>query len=134
MKKIAWLIYVGLALLQWANVAQARSSQDLQEAYQNQISDIQVQSSGTVVRILKDDNRGSRHQKFILKLASGLTVLIAHNIDLAPRISAISEGDIVQFYGEYEWNTKGGVIHWTHRDPNNHHVHGWLKHQGRLYQ
>ena len=134
MKKLSLFMYVGLVLLQWASVAQARSSQGLQDAYQKHKSDIQVEGSGRVVRVLNDDNRGSRHQKFILKLASGLTILIAHNIDLAPRISTISEGHMVQFYGEYEWNTKGGVIHWTHRDPNNQHVHGWLKHKGRLYQ
>jgi len=40
----------------------------------------------------------------------------------------------VQFYGEYEWNSRGGVIHWTHRDPRNNHLHGWLKHQGRVYK
>lgn len=43
----------------------------LKEAYKSKKSDIQVQGSGTVIRILKDDNQGSRHQKFILKLSSG---------------------------------------------------------------
>ena len=106
----------------------------LQEAYADHKSDVQVNGSGTVVRVLRDDNKGSRHQKFILKLSSGQTILIAHNIDLAPRIKTIAQGDTVQFYGEYEYSSKGGVVHWTHRDPNNRHVHGWLKHQGTLYQ
>jgi len=95
---------------------------------------VQVKGSGTVIRILKDDNQGSRHQKFILKLSSGQTILVAHNIDLAPRINSISKGDSVQFYGEYEWNNKGGVVHWTHRDPNGNHIGGWLKHNRRVYQ
>lgn len=106
----------------------------LKEAYKSQKSDIQVKGSGTVIRILKDDNQGSRHQKFILKLSSGQTVLIAHNIDLAPRINSISKGDHVLFYGEYEWNNKGGVVHWTHRDHNGRHMGGWLKHNGNTYQ
>jgi len=53
----------------------------------------QVRGIGTATRILSDDNDGSRHQRFILRLASGQTVLIAHNIDLAPRISSLSTGD-----------------------------------------
>ena len=131
MKKLSILILVGFALLQWASVAQAISIND---AYENRKSNVQVKASGEVVSILKDDNQGSRHQRFILKLSSELTILIAHNIDLAPRINSISKGDTVQFYGEYEWNSKGGVIHWTHRDPNKHHVNGWLRHKGSLYE
>ena len=94
----------------------------------------QVQGSGRVVRILADDNDGSRHQRFILEMNSGQTLLVAHNIDLAPRISSLSIGDSVAFYGEYETNPQGGVIHWTHHDPQGRHVAGWLEHRGRRYQ
>ena len=97
-------------------------------------SNRQVQGRGVVVRILPDDTRGSRHQKFILKLSSGQTVLVAHNIDLAPRIQSLSLGDVVAFNGEFEWNPKGGVVHWTHHDPDGSHVGGWLKVGGRTYQ
>ncbi|WP_373072879.1 DUF3465 domain-containing protein [Sulfurimonas sp.] len=105
----------------------------LHQAYQNKYSDLQIQGSGTVIRILPDDNKGSRHQKFIVKLKSNQTLLISHNIDLSNRISNLKIGDTVEFYGEYEWNHKGGVIHWTHKDPKNRHVHGWLKHRGKTY-
>lgn len=94
----------------------------------------QVRGSGTVVRILSDDNDGSRHQRFILRLGSGRTLLVAHNIDLAPRVSGIREGDTVEFYGEFAYNAKGGVIHWTHHDPQERHPDGWLRHRGRKYQ
>lgn len=131
MRKLSISIFVVFALLQWANIVEAIT---LKEAYQSQKSNVQVKGKGTVIRILRDDNNGSRHQKFILKLALGQTILIAHNIDLAPRVSSIAKGDLVQFYGEYEWNNKGGVVHWTHRDPNNKHINGWLKHEGHMYQ
>ena len=94
----------------------------------------QIRGSGTVARVLSDDNDGSRHQRFILEVAGGRTLLVAHNIDLAPRVAGLKTGDTVEFYGEYEWNDKGGVIHWTHDDPNGRHVGGWLKHGGRTYQ
>ena len=109
-------------------------NQAISDAYQNRLSDIQVRGSGKVSRILSDDNKGSRHQRFILRLSSGQTLLVAHNIDLAPRINNLQNGDSVQFYGEYEWNSKGGVIHWTHHDPGGQHVGGWLKHNGRKYK
>ncbi len=106
----------------------------IMQAYKQQISNIQVQSKGEVKAILADDNDGSRHQKMILKLENGLTVLVAHNIDLAPRVEGLRKGEIVEFYGEYEYSPKGGVIHWTHHDPQGKHVDGWLKYQGKSYQ
>lgn len=111
-----------------------QDNQAIRGAYQNQLSDIQVSGSGKVSRILSDDNQGSRHQRFILRLSSGQTLLVAHNIDLAPKISTLQKGDVVQFFGEYEWNSRGGVIHWTHHDPGGQHVAGWLKHNGRKYE
>lgn len=103
-------------------------------AYEQRQSNVQVQGSGRVKAILRDDNDGSRHQKFILVLKNGLSILVAHNIDLAPKISNLNKGDIVEFYGEYEYNPKGGVLHWTHHDPQDRHESGWLKHDGQIYQ
>jgi hypothetical protein len=61
-------------------------------------------------------------------------LLVTHNIDLAPRIYDVREGDDVSFSGVYEWNPEGGVIHWTHHDPDGRHPGGWLKHNGKTYQ
>lgn len=112
----------------------SQSDAVIANAFSNHESNLQVSGQGVVIKILPDDNSGSRHQKFIIKLSSGQTLLVAHNIDIAPRISSLREGDTVQFYGEYEWNEKGGVIHWTHQDPGSSHVAGWLQHQGQRYQ
>lgn len=116
------------------DTASSGSAQELLDAFNRQISDLQISGEGRVVRVLTDDNKGSRHQRFLLETALNQTILIAHNIDLAPRIANLSSGDTVAFYGEYEYNDKGGVIHWTHHDPANRHPHGWLKHKGRTYQ
>ena len=106
----------------------------LQNAYNNRQGNFQVQGSGVVTNVLSDDAEGSRHQRFILRLSTGQTLLIAHNIDLAPRVAGLNTGHVVEFFGEYEWNEKGGVIHWTHHDPNGRHVAGWLYHNGTIYQ
>ena len=103
-------------------------------AFASGISDIQVEGEGTVIRVLPDDVNGSRHQRFIVELASGQTLLITHNIDIAPRINALEVGDSVRFNGEYVWNAKGGVIHWTHHDPRGRHVAGWVQHNGKTYK
>jgi hypothetical protein len=119
---------------QHAETSPVGSEQALAAAFENRRSDIQVRGSGRVSRVLADDNEGSRHQRFIVQLASGQTVLVAHNIDLASRVASIKSGDSVEFFGEYEWNERGGVIHWTHRDPQGVHEGGWIKHGGRTYQ
>jgi hypothetical protein len=103
-------------------------------AFSIQESNSQISGQGVVTRLLADDNKGSRHQKFIIMLPSGQTLLIAHNIDLAPRINSLRVGDSIQFYGEYEWNERGGVVHWTHQDPSGTHQAGWLQHEGKRYQ
>ena len=103
-------------------------------AFKNRTSNVQVEGAGVVTRILADDLAGSRHQRFVVRLASGQTVLIAHNIDIAPRVAGLQKGDRVRFYGEYVWNEKGGMVHWTHYDREGRHVAGWLKHNGRTYQ
>ena len=113
---------------------QGSAEQILQQAFENQQSDIQVKGAGTVLKTLPDDNQGTRHQRFILKLSSGQTLLVAHNIDLADKIKGLKKGDKVGFYGEYEWSEQGGVLHWTHHDPAGRHTDGWLEHNGRVYQ
>ena len=115
---------------------EAHDSSDaaLENAFANHLSNLQVTGRGTVMKVLSDDKDSSPHQRFIIRLHSGRTLLVAHNIDLAQRIDALRAGDSVAFYGEYEWNPKGGVIHWTHHDPQGRHPAGWIKHDGQTYQ
>lgn len=110
------------------------TDQVLAAAFESHRSNVQVEGSGRITRVLPDDNDGSRHQRFIVQLGTGQTVLVAHNIDLASRVASLKVGDPVEFNGEYEWNERGGVIHWTHRDPRGSHADGWIKHEGRTYQ
>ncbi|MXS86042.1 DUF3465 domain-containing protein [Nitrosomonas sp. HPC101] len=122
--------------LQYSTLSERQNDTDatLADAFSNRKRNLQVSGEGVVTKLLPDDNDGSRHQKFIIALRSGQTLLIAHNIDLALRISSLKKGDAIQFSGQYEWNEKGGVVHWTHHDPNGSHVAGWLKHNGQIYQ
>jgi hypothetical protein len=106
---------------------------DVETAYQQRFSGITVEVTGRVEHLLPDDREGSHHQRFLLHLPSGHTVLIAHNIDLAPRVP-VSTGDPVIVRGEYEYNEKGGIIHWTHRDPEGKRPGGWVRFRHREYR
>lgn len=112
----------------------ARSDADLERLFRERRSGVAVEGSGTVVRRLPDDLDGSRHQRFVLRLPSGQTLLISHNIDLAPRVEGLTPGDAVAFRGQYEWNEQGGVVHWTHHDPDGERAGGWLEHHGRTFR
>jgi hypothetical protein len=94
----------------------------------------QLTTSGAVTRILADDRDGSRHQRFIIREDSGSTLLVAHNIDLAPRLEGLAVGDRVRVSGELAWNPRGGTLHWTHHDPQGRHVSGYIEWRGRRYQ
>jgi len=103
------------------------------ELFADQRSGEMVTVDGTVERTLADDNEGSRHQRFIIRLANGLTLLVAHNLDLAERVP-LEVGDNVRIRGEYEWNPQGGVLHWTHHDPVGQREGGWIEHAGERYR
>lgn len=108
------------------------STHDLVKLYTEQVNGVWVEFDAKVMRLLADDNKGSRHQKFIVKNKQH-TVLVAHNIDLAPRVP-VQVGDDVIISGEYEWNDHGGVVHWTHHDPQNRHEGGWIELKGKKFK
>lgn len=106
----------------------------IMRAFTNRARDIRVDGSGSVSRVLPDDTQGGRHQRFLVLLPTGQSVLIVHNIDVAPRVENLRVGDEVEFEGEYVWNSQGGLVHWTHHDPASRHRPGWVKHAGHVYQ
>lgn len=109
------------------------SNSAIEQAFAAKRSDVQVSGKGTVIKLLADDDKGSRHQKFLVKINTQQTLLFAHNIDLAPRVP-LQVGDEVTFNGEYVYNPKGGIIHWTHLAPQGNHEAGWVMLNGQKYQ
>ena len=109
------------------------SDKRLKEAWEQGLSEFKIRCTGVVVRKLPDDLSGSRHQRFILRLASGQTLLVAHNIDLAPRVGGLRVRDKLIVNGEYIWNEQGGIMHLTHRNPSGFGFHGWIRKKGRTF-
>lgn len=102
------------------------------DAQSRQAQNVTITVTGNVFRLLPDDRRGNPHERFLIKLPNGTTVLIAHNINLAPYVP-LAEGDLVTISGEFVWNPKGGVIHYTHRPTNVRHKGGYIDFNGKRY-
>ena len=140
-RRMSLPVLVVLALLAWyvnqqdgdVHQAPATDSGLVEQAYAERRSGVWAEVDGRVKRLLADDNEGSRHQRFILALDSGHTVLVAHNIDLAKRVPLLQDSH-VRLRGRYEWNDRGGVIHWTHHDPDGSTAGGWVRHGDTVYR
>jgi hypothetical protein len=111
-----------------------KSDDDLvARSFKNGDSDVMVTIVARVVKVLPPDTDGKPHQKFIIRLDNRMTLLVAHNLTLAPEVP-LAEGDSVTIRGEYEWSDKGGVVHWTHHDPKKWREGGWIEHEGERYE
>lgn len=134
------LVIVALAVYQYyhqedirVDSGDATGNDAVQAAFAAQRSGVWLEAQGQVARILSDDNEGSRHQRFVLELDDGHSVLVAHNIDLAERVP-LARNDLISLRGRYEWNARGGVIHWTHHDPEGRGPGGWVKSGSETYR
>lgn len=116
-----------------ASRSTASGNRVILDAWSSRRSDVWVEGSGQVVRLLSDDLEGSRHQRLIVEIADGHTILVSHNIDLAPKVP-LQPGQLIRFRGEYEWNDRGGVVHWTHHDPRGRREGGWIDSGGKRYR
>ncbi len=122
---------------------QGESPGDLQVAEDGQAEILQAQEAhvrkaevtveARVCQLLSDDTQGLPHQRFLIHLNNGSTVLVAHDTKLAPHVP-VSQGDLVRIHGEYIWNGRGGVLHWTHHSLNGRHEAGWIDYNGLRYQ
>ncbi|MFQ6333962.1 DUF3465 domain-containing protein [Methylophilus sp. 3sh_L] len=105
----------------------------LKQAFAQKQSHVWIEGTGTVKKLLADDTQGARHQRFLVSVSPEQTLLFAHNIDLAPRVADLKVGDQISFKGEYIYNPKGGIMHWTHHDPQGR-QHGWITYHNHTYE
>lgn len=114
--------------------AQAGDTEAILQAFRLKRSGVTVNAQGEVVLLMNDDTQGTPHQHFLVRLeGADHTVKMAHNLDLAERVP-VRVGDEVRFRGRYEYNVRGGVVHWTHHDPAGRGRGGWIEHAGRRYE
>jgi len=125
-----YIIGVLFLIISFPDKGLSESKQETQssvkEAYLKQYSNIFLKAEGEVAKILRDDTKGTPHQRFIIITQEGQTILIVHNLNLALRVP-VKHGLKLRVYGEYEWNPKGGVIHKTHDSKRKGDPHGWIE-------
>lgn len=93
-----------------------------------------VIKNAKVVKLLRNDNKGARHQRWIIQIEEGVTITVVHNIDLAEKVP-LSAGDEIELAGElvYGDRKKDPIIHWTHGDPQKKRAPGYILLNGKKY-
>jgi Protein of unknown function (DUF3465) len=78
-------------------------------------------------------NTHARHEAFECTSDDGTPLEIVDNVDLAPPIP-VAVGDRIGVRGELVKDPgREPVVHWTHHDPHNHHIDGFIDLNGRRY-
>jgi len=109
-----------------------RSAAAAERPFDKRASGEWVEGTGRVVRLLADDDEEGPHQRFVVRTPAGQSLLIAHNLDVAPRVP-LGMADRIGFCGIYEWSDLGGTVHWTHHDPRGLEEGGWVEYRQRRY-
>jgi hypothetical protein len=107
------------------------------DAWRAQRSRVEVTADGSVARVLGiREGPSGTHEGFLLHLRGsagrGLTVRVEDNVDITGRIP-LREGDDVIVKGEYVYDPRGGLIHYTHHDPRGRHPSGYVRVGDRVY-
>ncbi len=133
--RVAYALLIAVAAA-GCSTTQSPNDRALCAAYSAQRSRVEVVADGTVTRVLGvAPGRVSPHEGFLLRLASGcsLIVRVEANTDFTGPIP-LAEGQRVAVKGEYEYYPRGGVVHWTHRDPRGRHEGGYIATGGQVYE
>lgn len=85
-----------------------------------------------VIRTLADDNNGLRHQKWVVQLSNGSSMMAVYNLDMCERV-ALKVGDHVAMGGQFVWTNQGALLHWLHYDPRKTRPDGYVEVNGKVY-
>ena len=135
---LIWVVVV-VALVLWRQFGPglptkvALGDAGMAAAFAAQQSDVMVEFTGRVQRLLPEDLDASPHQRFIVELDNEQAVLVEHDLKQALKVP-FEEWDTLTVHGEYEWNEQGGIVRWTHRDPGIGLKHGWIEYRGQRYE
>ena len=104
----------------------------VERAFYDKQSDLMVEVTGEIVRVVRPVKGNEGHQEFQLRLPNGQLLLVVRNTSAEDRIP-LETSDKVTVRGNYQWSELGGVIHGTQRDYSLDRMHGWIEHDGKKY-
>ena len=101
-------------------------------AFSTSQSELMVEVTGTVVRLIGNNDSVQGLQWFQMRTPSGQRLMVAHDNGLQGPIP-LSPRDEITVRGGYEWTESGGTIRNTERDHSLKRLHGWVEHKGKRY-
>ena len=106
----------------------------LERALQNKSQDQLLVVVGWVTAIQPDGQQeGVRYQRFEVRLTNRQRLLIEHDLQQAPRVEGLKPGSELLIRGRYFWNEQGGILRYTHHDPEKQRPDGWIRFKHRNY-
>lgn len=119
-----------------ASGAQPDANGTICNAFHGGRSHVEAVATGTVSRVLgTQPGLVSPHEGFLMRLDGGCTLVVRveANTDFTGEFP-LADGERVEVKGEYEYYARGGVLHWTHRDPRGRHEGGYITAGGKTYE
>ena len=107
--------------------------QSVERAFHEQQSNLMVEVTGTVVRILETNANRERYQEFVIRIENGQSVRVVNDMRYTDHIP-LSINDNVTVRGDYLWSEGGGTIRYAHQDRSAQRRHGWIDHEGKRYK
>ncbi len=104
----------------------------VEQAYYAKKSDLMVEVTGEVVRVVRPVKGSEGHQEFQLRLPNGQMVMVVRNASVEDRVP-LEASDRVPVRGKYQWTDLGGIIRGTQRDYSLDRMHGWVELDGKKY-
>jgi hypothetical protein len=101
-------------------------------SWENKEFNVLVEVTGRVALVLPDEHYVTVSQQFLMDLENGHRVLVSHDLKAASRVP-VAVSNTVKVRGEFDWTPDGGIIHWTHKDPDGTREGGWIELAGTRY-
>jgi len=102
-------------------------------AFEQGRTGVWVSGHGTVKQLVGDETvAGERHQRIVVDVGEVFDLIVRHSVEASERVPVV-QGDTIAFQGRYEFNGRGGVLGFTHHDPEEPGGGGWVRYQGNVY-